>query len=50
MTEYERALLTTTYCIATENQVLILALAAKLGVDLTQISKDMKAARPSTTL
>lgn len=50
MTEYERRMLTTVYCLATENQVLILALAAKLGVNLTQIAKDMKEARPGDTL
>lgn len=50
MNEYEHKLIMTTYCLALENQALILALAARLGVDLSEMSKVMKAARPGNAL
>lgn len=50
MTEYEHRLIMTTYCLALENQTLILALAAKLGVDLSKVAKDMQNARPENAL
>lgn len=50
MNEYEHRLIMTTYCLALENQTLILALAAKLGVNLTKIAEDMKNARPGNAL
>lgn len=46
MTQFEHEMMMATYCIAQETRVLVLALAAKLGVNLTQIAKDMEEARP----